>query len=97
MGVCSSRCPSARRIPIKVAVVGLDNAGKSSVVNQIMGDYHGLVTPTLGFASVAARSGNVVMTVFDLGGSALIRPYWTNYYHEVGARPAHRGAGPALS
>jgi predicted GTPase len=83
MGGCDSRCLSTNRIEIKIAVIGLDNAGKSTVVNNLTGDYQGLVAPTLGFASAKITFDKISITIFDLGGSATIRNYWVNYYHEV--------------
>ncbi|XXQ33555.1 ADP-ribosylation factor-like protein 13B [Plasmodiophora brassicae] len=83
MGCSASRHDVVDRRTFCIAVVGLDNAGKSTVVNNITGNYQGLITPTIGFASFKADTPDAELTLYDLGGGSNIRQYWSKYYHEL--------------
>lgn len=80
---CSTSRPTPIESQLTFAVVGLDNAGKSTVVNNLIADYQGQVTPTLGFCKKQLRRGRYDIVFYDLGGSNTIRGYWNNYYPEV--------------
>lgn len=61
----------------KVAVLGLDNAGKSTIVNALSGRSDRKVIPTVGVNTERVISTvGLDVKVADLGGSASFRPSW---------------------
>ncbi|XP_053980603.1 ADP-ribosylation factor-like protein 13B [Hylaeus anthracinus] len=68
---------------IILLIVGLDNAGKTSVLNRISGDSDKSVLPTIGFRTVSLRYKSYVVKIYDIGGSSQIRSLWTKYYSGI--------------
>lgn len=66
-----------------VAVVGLDGAGKTSVVNALKSELDELVLPTSGFELDTLTSFGGRISVYGLGGKAGIRGIWKHYYHDI--------------
>uniref|UniRef100_A0A5S6QAK3 ADP-ribosylation factor-like protein 13B n=1 Tax=Trichuris muris TaxID=70415 RepID=A0A5S6QAK3_TRIMR len=66
-----------------VVVLGLDNSGKTYLVNSLKKNPESSVMPTIGFSKCDVSMKNAVVTFFDLGGSAGIRGIWKNYYAEA--------------
>jgi hypothetical protein len=64
-------------------LLGLDNAGKSTILNNLLGDPSGYVSATWGFNEKTAKFGKHSVTFFDVGGGKGIRGYWSRYFHEV--------------
>jgi len=78
--------PKANPKPSKkatVVFVGLDNAGKSTIVNHFIGKPEDEVNPTMGFELHKVDVGDFKVSIFGLGGSAGIRSYWSKYLDEV--------------
>jgi ADP-ribosylation factor-like protein 6 len=73
--------------PAKVVVVGLDNAGKSMLVNQLKparaASYE--VTPTVGFALERFDRGGFAFSVWDMAGAGSFRSLWDTFYAEADA------------
>jgi small GTP-binding protein len=69
-----------REYRVSITVLGLHNAGKTSIVNIIRGAPGSSVAPTMGFNKEDVELGNLKLTFFDLGGSPKIRNTWGNYY-----------------
>lgn len=71
---------------MRVLVIGLDCAGKSSCVNRLRGEDVGDVAPTQGFdiASLKHASG-YTLNLWDVGGQQTIRAYWRNYFEATDA------------
>lgn len=67
----------------RLIMVGLDNAGKTTILYKLkMGEI--IVTiPTIGFNVETVKYNNVSFTVWDMGGQSKIRPLWRHYYHGV--------------
>ena len=62
---------------------GLDNAGKSSVLNKWLSSTNS-VQPTFGFQIKTLRlSDRCTLNFWDIGGQKSIRPFWRNYYEET--------------
>jgi hypothetical protein len=64
-------------------LLGLDNAGKSTILNNLLGEPSGYVSATWGFNEKTAKFGKHSVTFFDVGGGKGIRGYWSRYFHEV--------------
>jgi len=68
---------------VTVALLGVDNAGKSTILHRLKGEIQEFVTPTIGFSSEVIKQGPTTIKVFDLGGGASIRGIWPRYYSEL--------------
>ena len=68
---------------IKCLVLGLDNSGKSTIVNQLLPkeDRDTKITPTVGFQirSTTFDNGRYNINLWDIGGQTSLRPFWDNY------------------
>ncbi len=69
----------------KCLVVGLDNSGKSSVINYLKPEKEKRteVTATVGFQAEKFKHGAVHFTMFDMSGQGRYRNLWENYYAET--------------
>ncbi|KAG5446288.1 hypothetical protein CRM22_009609 [Opisthorchis felineus] len=65
---------------IRVLMLGLDAAGKTTILYRLkLG--HGVTTiPTVGFNVETVAYKNVRFNVWDVGGQEKIRPLWRHYY-----------------
>ena len=64
-------------------LIGLDNAGKSTVQKALRGEPTANAHPTVGFAKEALKTGGFNLTLYDLGGGQKIRRIWREYLAEV--------------
>ena len=62
---------------------GLDNAGKSTILNKFNGEAIDAVAPTLGFNIKTLEYRSFKLNVWDVGGQQTIRSYWRNYYEQT--------------
>mmetsp|Transcript_12511 Transcript_12511/g.38203 ORF Transcript_12511/g.38203 Transcript_12511/m.38203 type:complete len:180 (-) Transcript_12511:166-705(-) len=65
---------------VRILMLGLDNAGKTSILYRLKDGAHIKTVPTIGFNVETLEINNIQMQVWDLGGQASIRPYWRSYY-----------------
>jgi ADP-ribosylation factor protein 1 len=72
-------------IPARVVLVGLDNAGKSSILYKLKWNELVHTVPTIGFNVETLTVGNVEFTVWDIGGQDKIRPLWRHYFQNTDA------------
>ena len=70
------------KISAKVIILGLDNAGKTSILKSLAKEDIKIVNPTKGFNVKLVTIENMSFSVWDLGGQAAIRNVWENYYKE---------------
>lgn len=69
---------------IQIAILGINNSGKTSLINTLQGKYDEKIRPTIGFRpSSMMLSEDVLIRFFDLGGGKKIRDIWNQYYHDV--------------
>jgi ADP-ribosylation factor-like protein 13B len=76
-------CKKKSEKELSVVILGLDNAGKSTLLSVLKGAVDHNVTPTWGFSSETIADGPRKVTYFDLGGGAKIRGIWPRYFAEV--------------
>ncbi|XP_012539375.1 ADP-ribosylation factor-like protein 13B [Monomorium pharaonis] len=68
---------------IVLLIAGLDNAGKSTILNHISGDSDRNVLPTIGFRTISLKHKSYFVKIYDLGGSSQIRGLWPKYYIDI--------------
>ena len=64
-------------------LMGLDNAGKTSVINALTGSSANDTIPTYGFSSAATTHGGHNLQLYDVGGGRNIRRIWKTYLPEA--------------
>ncbi|XP_054163951.1 ADP-ribosylation factor-like protein 13B, partial [Oppia nitens] len=71
----------SERPAIKLLLLGLDNAGKTTTALHLIGDPLEDIIPTIGFSNLELRRyGKYRVVVYDLGGGVRIRGIWKNYF-----------------
>uniref|UniRef100_A0A914MAL1 ADP-ribosylation factor-like protein 13B n=1 Tax=Meloidogyne incognita TaxID=6306 RepID=A0A914MAL1_MELIC len=75
--------PWKRNKTIILCFLGVDGAGKTTIVKALQGEDFGTVHQTVGFSRAEVNILKYKVTVYDLGGSQRIREIWTTYFAEV--------------
>ncbi|KAJ4623479.1 Arf GTPase arl1 [Exophiala dermatitidis] len=70
---------------IRILILGLDNAGKTTLLYRLKIGEVVTTIPTIGFNVESVQYGNLNFDVWDLGGQTSIRPYWRSYYANTAA------------
>ncbi|ODA80160.1 hypothetical protein RJ55_03118 [Drechmeria coniospora] len=70
---------------MRVLMLGLDNAGKTTIVKRIMGEDVNTVSPTLGFIIKTIDFEGYKLNIWDVGGQKTLRSYWRNYFEKTDA------------
>ena len=71
--------------PSKIVMVGLDAAGKTTVLYKLKLGEVITTTPTVGFNVETVQYKKLDMTVWDIGGQDILRKLWRHYYQGVDA------------
>ncbi|BFZ01840.1 hypothetical protein BsWGS_04879 [Bradybaena similaris] len=72
--------PSPVRPNFAVLCIGLENAGKSTVLATLSEDDLHKIESTIGFSIKAILFDDCILEVKELGGGDKVRPYWDRYY-----------------
>ncbi|XP_043376491.1 ADP-ribosylation factor-like protein 3 isoform X3 [Dermochelys coriacea] len=64
---------------LRIVLLGLDNAGKTTLLKCLASEEVSTITPTQGFNIKSMHSHGFRLTVWDIGGQRAIRPYWKKY------------------
>mmetsp|Transcript_66962 Transcript_66962/g.178587 ORF Transcript_66962/g.178587 Transcript_66962/m.178587 type:complete len:182 (+) Transcript_66962:15-560(+) len=70
---------------VRILILGLDNAGKTTILYRLQVDEIVQTIPTIGFNVETVQYKNIKFQVWDLGGQTSIRPYWRCYYPNTSA------------
>jgi len=70
---------------IRILILGLDNAGKTTLLFRLKLGEVVSTMPTIGFNMESVTYRNLNLNVWDLGGQTSIRPYWRCYYANTAA------------
>eukprot|EP01128_Nolandella_sp_AFSM9_P002071 TRINITY_DN12462_c0_g1_i1.p1 TRINITY_DN12462_c0_g1~~TRINITY_DN12462_c0_g1_i1.p1 ORF type:complete len:183 (-),score=33.43 TRINITY_DN12462_c0_g1_i1:58-606(-) len=68
---------------VRILMVGLDAAGKTTVLYRLKLGEVVTTIPTLGFNVETVTYKNISFTVWDVGGQERIRRLWRHYYDET--------------
>merc|ERR1719247_285735 len=64
----------------RILMLGLDNAGKTTILKKMSDEDISHVMPTQGFNIKSLITEGFKLNVWDIGGQKTIRPYWKNYF-----------------
>eukprot|EP01100_Stratorugosa_tubuloviscum_P006491 TRINITY_DN27_c1_g1_i1.p1 TRINITY_DN27_c1_g1~~TRINITY_DN27_c1_g1_i1.p1 ORF type:complete len:180 (+),score=65.45 TRINITY_DN27_c1_g1_i1:70-609(+) len=69
----------------KVIIVGLNNAGKTTILYKLVLNQVVETVPTIGSNVEQVKFRNITMAMWDLGGQEAARTAWTTYYQNAQA------------
>ncbi|KAI8356604.1 ADP-ribosylation factor-like protein 1 [Choanephora cucurbitarum] len=70
---------------VRILILGLDGAGKTTILYRLQIGEVVSTIPTIGFNVETVTYKNIKFQVWDLGGQTSIRPYWRCYYSNTDA------------
>ena len=73
----------AKERELRLLILGLDNAGKTTIVKKFLGEDTSEIAPTLGFQIKTIEHNGFKLNVWDVGGQTTIRSYWRNYFEQT--------------
>lgn len=65
---------------MRILMLGLDNAGKTTCVKKFCNQDTSSISPTLGFQITALTFRGYTLNIWDVGGQQSLRAYWRNYF-----------------
>ncbi|KAL7057246.1 hypothetical protein AAHC03_019196 [Spirometra sp. Aus1] len=68
---------------VRILMVGLDAAGKTTILYKLKLGEIVTTIPTIGFNVETVEYKNVKFTVWDIGGQTTIRPLWRYYFQNT--------------
>lgn len=67
---------------LKFVVIGLDNSGKTTIINKIF-KKETIVSPTFGYSINHFTYANKNICLIDVGGQESLRYYWSNFFEDI--------------
>ncbi|XP_056679128.1 ADP-ribosylation factor 1-like [Monodelphis domestica] len=71
------------RKEMRILMVGLDAAGKTTILYKLKLGEIVTTIPTIGFNVETVEYKNITFTVWDVGGQDKIRPLWRHYFENT--------------
>jgi ADP-ribosylation factor-like protein 13B len=68
---------------LTIAILGLDNAGKSCFLRSLCGDFDFDTVPSVGRVEKTFEHEETTITIYDIGGGATFRSVWTRWYADL--------------
>jgi small GTP-binding protein len=68
---------------VRILMVGLDAAGKTTILYKLKLGEIVTTIPTIGFNVETVEYKNIAFTVWDVGGQDKIRPLWRHYFQNT--------------
>jgi len=65
---------------VRLLMLGLDNAGKTTILKKFNGEDINEIAPTLGFNIKTLDHRGMKLNIWDVGGQKSLRSYWRNYF-----------------
>uniref|UniRef100_A0A8C3GDK7 ADP ribosylation factor 5 n=1 Tax=Cairina moschata TaxID=8855 RepID=A0A8C3GDK7_CAIMO len=78
-----ARGGGAKRKQMRILMVGLDAAGKTTILYKLKLGEIVTTIPTIGFNVETVEYKNICFTVWDVGGQDKIRPLWRHYFQNT--------------
>jgi small GTP-binding protein len=66
----------------KILILGLDNAGKTTILQSLSQEKVEVTEPTKGFNVKTVLHDDFKLNVWDLGGQDEIRKYWQHFFKD---------------
>ena len=82
-GCCKDCCPLFGKKEVKNLMLGLDNAGKTTILYQLKMGETVKTIPTNGFNIETIEYKKVLFTIWDVGGQDKIKVTWEHYYQNT--------------
>ncbi|KAI9338594.1 ADP-ribosylation factor family-domain-containing protein [Zopfochytrium polystomum] len=73
----------SREKEMRILILGLDNAGKTTILKRINGQDIASISPTVGFNIQTLDHNGYTLNFWDVGGQKSIRSYWRNYFEQT--------------
>eukprot|EP00995_Heteronema_vittatum_P007908 NODE_3065_length_709_cov_315.746970_g2165_i0.p1 GENE.NODE_3065_length_709_cov_315.746970_g2165_i0~~NODE_3065_length_709_cov_315.746970_g2165_i0.p1 ORF type:complete len:185 (-),score=26.37 NODE_3065_length_709_cov_315.746970_g2165_i0:88-642(-) len=68
---------------MRLLILGLDNAGKTTILKAFNNEDINTISPTLGFNIKSLEFKGYTLNIWDVGGQQTLRTYWRNYYEQT--------------
>mmetsp|Transcript_23401 Transcript_23401/g.24045 ORF Transcript_23401/g.24045 Transcript_23401/m.24045 type:complete len:187 (+) Transcript_23401:49-609(+) len=68
---------------LRILILGLDNAGKTTILKKFNGEDVHQISPTVGFNIKSLEYRGYTLNIWDVGGQKSIRAYWRNYFEQT--------------
>ncbi|XP_064622490.1 ADP-ribosylation factor-like protein 2 [Lineus longissimus] len=68
---------------MRLLMLGLDNAGKTTILKKFNGEDIDTISPTLGFNIKTLEHRGFKLNFWDVGGQKSLRSYWRNYFEST--------------
>ncbi|XP_055210434.1 ADP-ribosylation factor-like protein 2 isoform X4 [Gorilla gorilla gorilla] len=68
---------------LRLLMLGLDNAGKTTILKKFNGEDIDTISPTLGFNIKTLEHRGFKLNIWDVGGQKSLRSYWRNYFEST--------------
>lgn len=72
-----------RENSLRILILGLDNAGKTTILKSLLGEDITGISPTLGFNIKTFTFEGFRLDLWDVGGQRSLRSYWRNYFEST--------------